>query len=432
MDADPSLGTFHIALGVLLVDLLLSGDNAIVIALACRALDARHRVRALWLGILGAVLARLLLTSTVSLALSLPLLKLVGGLLLLKISVSLIVDNVEHAARHAHPEVSTVRDIASAVKTIVLADLVMSLDNVLALSAVTQGNFGMLLLGLLLSMPILMFGSLYISRLIDLYPMLLWVGGAILGAVAGALMLEDPVFGGTFSGANSVMNLVIPWLAAAYVVVQARIMVRNAQTLRDAPQPDTLWAIFSGPPAVHAPVEEAPVLAIARPTTREAASDQQVPQAKVAVAPPAATPAPTAPTVRGEALEPPAPGWVSNGRNLIAVLATLVVLAGIGIVFLVDSPLTPLPDGFINYQCKTPPSSIAYRPGGKKLRVQAEKGMATARVEGNSIIWEDYRIAALGLGIPPPITIVSADTHTLVVTGGMFENATCAVNPPTP
>ena len=170
MEVDASIWSMNVALGVLLVDILLSGDNAIVIALVCRSLSPAHRTKALWLGVLGAFGARLVLTTVASMAMNLPLIKLIGGLLLLKISIDLIVDNAAQDGLPIDPEGSTAEDIFAAARTIILADIVMSLDNVVALSAVTQNNFQMLMAGLLLSIPILMFGSLYIARLLDVFP----------------------------------------------------------------------------------------------------------------------------------------------------------------------------------------------------------------------------------------------------------------------
>ena len=202
MEADPSMLSFNVALGVLLVDILLSGDNAIVIALVCRSLSKEHRIKALWLGVLGAFLARLVLTSFAALTMNLPLIKLLGGLMLLKISIELIVDNAKNERLPEDLQHSSPSDLYAAAKTIVIADIVMSLDNVLALSAITQNNFQVLTVGLLISMPILMFGSFYISRLLDVFPYLPWVGGAILGAVSGALIIDDPIFGNAFANAS--------------------------------------------------------------------------------------------------------------------------------------------------------------------------------------------------------------------------------------
>ena len=237
MEADPSLLSFQVALGVLLVDILLSGDNAIVIALVCRTLSKEHRSKALWLGVLGAFFARLVLTACASLAMNLPLLKLVGGLLLLKIAIDLIIDNVAQNAKSGPPAHSSAQDIFTAAKTIVLADIVMSLDNVLALSAITQSNWQMLVLGLLLSIPILMFGSLYLSRLLDVFPYFLWLGGAMLGGIAGSLIIDDPVFGGAFSTASSLAPLIVPLLASGFVVLISRVIAANTQRMHSLSKP---------------------------------------------------------------------------------------------------------------------------------------------------------------------------------------------------
>jgi YjbE family integral membrane protein len=221
MEFDFSGISLQVILGILLVDILLSGDNAIVIALVCRSLPPSAQSKVMWIGILGAFLARLLLTSVASMVLEIPLIKLVGGLLLLKISVDLILDNVRHGANnhetpsHAVPQGS----VWAAAKTIVLADIVMSLDNVLALSAVTGEHLGMLILGLVLSIPILMFGSIYISRALDRFPILLWAGAGILGGVAGSMLVKDTIFHGFIQSESMWVRVLAPGAAGIAVVV---------------------------------------------------------------------------------------------------------------------------------------------------------------------------------------------------------------------
>lgn len=188
--------SLQVALGVLLVDVLLSGDNALIIALVCRTLSPEHRRNALWLGVAGALLARLVLTAFATLVMHVPFIKLIGSLLLLKISIDLIVENSLQASPKHVLEHSSAQGIWAAARTIVVADMVMSLDNVLALSAVTQNNWSMLITGLLLSIPVLMFGSVYVGRLLDAFPQFLLLGGAILGGVSGSLMVDDPILVG--------------------------------------------------------------------------------------------------------------------------------------------------------------------------------------------------------------------------------------------
>ena len=424
MEADPSLLSVNVALGVLLVDILLSGDNAIVIALVCRSLSKEHRIKALWLGVLGAVLARVVLTSWATFAMNLPLIKLLGGLVLLKISIELIVDIAKNKHLPAERQNSSASDIYAAAKTIVLADIVMSLDNVLALSAVTQNNFQMLTVGLLISIPILMFGSFYISSLLDVFPYLLWVGGAILGAVSGALIIDDPIFGSAFANASSVANLVVPAIAAVFVVMQSRIIVSNGASMQARPKPKSVVAILWSRPASSVLASDG-----VAPSTQAFAANGPISQSPLGLA----TEAIRIPARASAANEPPAltkTGLFWNGYGVLMAAGFLVVLGVWGITYLVNSPLLPAPEGFITYRCQEPVISISYRPGAKQIRFISSNGVVGTRVIDDRIVWGDYRSAGRALSVPPPVKIVSADNFKLVVTGGMFENASCVSSNP--
>lgn len=424
MEADPSMLSFNVALGVLLVDILLSGDNAIVIALVCRSLSKEHRIKALWLGVLGAFLARLVLTSFAALTMNLPLIKLLGGLMLLKISIELIVDNAKNERLPEDLQHSSPSDLYAAAKTIVIADIVMSLDNVLALSAITQNNFQVLTVGLLISMPILMFGSFYISRLLDVFPYLPWVGGAILGAVSGALIIDDPIFGNAFANASSVANLVVPAIAAVFVVMQSKIIATNAALMGARPKPKSVFAILWSRPALS-------VLAIAGvpPVTQAFATIGPVSQSTPGLAPEAVR-IPVRVSVPNEAPASTKSGFFQNGYRVLMAAGFLVVLGVWAMSYLLNSPLLPAPEGLVTYRCKEPLMSISYRPGAKQIRFASSNGVVGTTVIDNRIVWDDYRSAGRALSIPPPVKIVSADTFKLVVTGGMFENVSCFSSTP--
>jgi YjbE family integral membrane protein len=424
MESDPSLLSLNVAMGVLLVDILLSGDNAIVIALACRSLSKEHRVKALWLGVLGAFLARLVLASSATLALRLPLIKLIGGLILLKISIELLVNNAKNERLPEGPQRSSASDLFAAAKTIVLADIVMSLDNVLALSVITQNSFQMLFVGLLISIPILMFGSLYISRVLDVFPYVIWAGGAILGAVGGALMIDDPIFGGAFSNASSIGNLVVPAIAAAFVVMQSRIVVSNEASMHGRPKPKPMFAILFSRPALPV-LSRAPMV----PVTHALVTSEPVSQTAQGLAVEDFG-SPARVSVLNEAPALTKNRFFRNGYLAMVVAGLLLILAAWGIGYLVNSPLLPLPEGFITYRCKEPAMSISYLPGAKKIRFTSPTGVVGTTVIKDRIVWDDYRTAGKALNIPPPIKIVSADTFKLIVTGGMFENASCFSSTP--
>lgn len=170
------------------LDLLLSGDNAVVIAMACRDLPERQKKIGVALGAAAAVALRVLFTVIVDLLLKFPYIKLIGGVLLLGIAVKLVTDESEHEA-----EVKAQPNLWGAVATIVIADGVMSLDNVLAILGVAHGDMRLIIFGLLLSIPLVVFGAGALMRIIDRFPILVWAGAALLGWVAGEMIVADPV-----------------------------------------------------------------------------------------------------------------------------------------------------------------------------------------------------------------------------------------------
>jgi YjbE family integral membrane protein len=178
-----------------ILNMLLSGDNAVVIALAVRALPRRQRLLGQIGGTLGAVVLRLLFVGVISMLLRVPLLRLVGGLLLIWIAYRLVrpVAEVEAGSRHA-------ASFWESVWIIVVADITMSLDNVLAVAAAAHGDMLLVTLGIAMSVPIVVWGSGVLAGLMNRYPWIIWAGGGLLGYVAGDMLLEDP--------------LVVDWLGA--------------------------------------------------------------------------------------------------------------------------------------------------------------------------------------------------------------------------
>lgn len=175
-------------LKIIWINILLSGDNAVVIALACRNLPQRER---LWGMIIGAGVASVLLivfTGIVATLMTLPYLRLVGGCVLLWIAFRLLVPAEEHHGGH----VEAVEDLRRAVRIVVVADIVMSLDNVIAVAAAAGGNYILLGLGLAVSIPIVIAGSALIVVLLERFAILVWAGAALLGWIAGELLGGDP------------------------------------------------------------------------------------------------------------------------------------------------------------------------------------------------------------------------------------------------
>src|SRR5262245_39204626 len=188
MDAlsDPQFWGRLLEIGFL--NLLLSGDNAVVIALAVRALPGRTRLLGQIWGTVGAVVLRLLFVGIITALLQVPLLRLAGALLLIWIAVRLVRPNEESDPRGRHRA-----SFWESSWIIIVADSTMSLDNVLAIAAAAHGNMPLVVIGIAMSIPIVVGGSGILARLMNRYVWIIWLGGGILGYVAGDMLLEDPI-----------------------------------------------------------------------------------------------------------------------------------------------------------------------------------------------------------------------------------------------
>ena len=205
------MDTIKILASIVLVNLLLSGDNALVIALASRSLPDSQKQKAILWGGVGAVGLRVLLTFAAAFLLKIPYLQLAGGLLLLMIAVKLLTDDHEH-----HSRSSASQSLGSAIRMIIVADLVMSLDNVIAIAAVAHGSLLFLIVGLGLSIPIIMFGSQLAQRVMSKWQIIVWVGAAFLGWTAGEMAGDD-------AGAEQLVQHISPdileWLPPLFAVI---------------------------------------------------------------------------------------------------------------------------------------------------------------------------------------------------------------------
>jgi YjbE family integral membrane protein len=179
---------FWVAVGkIIWINILLSGDNALVIALACRGLAPRQRLWGMILGAGAAVLLRIIFTGIVATLMGLPYLKLVGGLALIVIAAKLLVPEQED-----EDSVQSASHLWAAVQIVVIADIVMSLDNVIAVAAAANGSVPLLILGLAISVPLIVAGAALIMALLNKLPILVWAGAALLGWIAGDVIATDP------------------------------------------------------------------------------------------------------------------------------------------------------------------------------------------------------------------------------------------------
>lgn len=177
--------SWQILISVVLIDLVLSGDNAVVIALAARNVPKEMQKKAIMIGTAGAIVLRLLFAALVVWLLKIPFLSLIGGIMLIWIAYKLIVGDEEHG------DTAGGVTVWSAVKTIIIADAVMSLDNVIALAGVSDGHFGMILVGILISIPVIVWGSQLIIKLMDKFPIIMYIGSGILLWSAGEMITKE-------------------------------------------------------------------------------------------------------------------------------------------------------------------------------------------------------------------------------------------------
>jgi YjbE family integral membrane protein len=222
---DLSSAAFWAALGsIILANVVLSGDNAVVIALAARSLPAHQQTKAIFWGSAAAIVMRIALTLIAVEMLKWPYLKIVGALLLLYIGISLLSEEGED--EDGHKEIGT---MASAIRTILVADLVMSLDNVLAVAAAANGNTPLLVIGLAVSIPLIVFGSTLLLKVMERFPIIITFGAALLGFLAGEMLLTDPAVTARFGEQTHAVVNGAGAIGAVIVVVVGRWMQRRAR-----------------------------------------------------------------------------------------------------------------------------------------------------------------------------------------------------------
>ena len=217
---------FWTALGsIILANVVLSGDNAVVIAMAARSLPPHQQKKAIAWGSAAAIVMRIILTLIAVEMLKWPYLKVTGALLLLYIGITLLSDNDGDGDGHAHHG-----SLMTAIRTILVADLVMSLDNVLAVAAAAKGNTALLVIGLAVSIPLIIFGSTLLLKVMDRFPIIITLGAALLGFLAGEMLLTDPAVTARFGEMSHDRINVAGAVGAVNVVVVGLWLQRRART----------------------------------------------------------------------------------------------------------------------------------------------------------------------------------------------------------
>ena len=197
---------------IIMINIVLSGDNAVVIALASRSLPARQQKQAIMFGSVGAIVLRIVLTYFAVLLLGIPWLKIIGAVLLAWIGIQML------APEGDEKEIDGAAHLWAAIKTIIIADFIMSLDNVLGVAAAAKGSLLLLVVGLAISIPIIVYGITLVLKLMTRFPVIVTVGGGVLGWVAGEMLVSDPALKGWMEGSGHWLHSAAPAMGALFVV----------------------------------------------------------------------------------------------------------------------------------------------------------------------------------------------------------------------
>ncbi|MDR6335381.1 YjbE family integral membrane protein [Xanthobacter flavus] len=327
MDLGADLSWFGTSLKIFLIDILLSGDNALLIALACRSLPAEQVRKAVVLGAAGAVFFRLVIAALAGTLMAIPLLKIGGGLLLAVISINLLAGEYRRRREGEQlvdldPSLGQGGGLLGAALVILIADAIMSLDNVVALAAVSEGHLSLLVGGVLLSVPLIFFGSFVMAEAMKHIPALTFIGTAFLGWIAGSLIVTDPLWSGWVAANAEALFVLVPPAAAIFVLANARFTAdarmsgegkrepgppKRARLLPVRPTPAAV-AMAVAAPAPMAVAVPVPVPEPVRPAEAAIPAAPIAARAEIAAEPPRPRPAAT-PVRRPAQNLPPAPDY---------------------------------------------------------------------------------------------------------------------------
>ncbi len=413
MGFDGVMQGFGMLCQIVLIDLLLSGDNAVVIALACRSLPPEQKREVIFIGTLAGVVMRVLLTFAATFLLALPSLKLIGGFALIYIALKLLADQNDPDAHSALNKYANAKaELWSAVRVVVFADIVMSIDNVVGLAAVAQGNILFLIVGLLLSVPLLMYGSLFVSKLLNQYSILVPIVGAMLGWIAGDIAISDPLIADWVNTQSPALTFVVPLLCAVYVLYQGKIL--------NEARPKLVNSVGSSLPETigrDTAIPVAPYSEVSAPTAQQSS---QITHAKKA-----------ADFDFRQFLKSTLAFY---RRKKVLVLAAAIALALILVFSLFGKAMMPAPTGLTRYECPgyEGPFSLYYHHAANHVQLRSGRHVvhgtldSAGNVGNGKIVWEDN--VSNTLGFAPPDSITEGD-KSLTINGGYFVDIPCTVSP---
>jgi YjbE family integral membrane protein len=218
-------------LQIIAIDIVLGGDNAIVIALACRRLPKEQRNRGIFWGVFGAIALRVVLISFALTLLAIPFLKIIGALLLVWIGIKLLQPEPENSTH----EIDASTTLLGAIKTIIIADVVMSLDNVIAIAGAAKDSVGLVIFGLIVSVPIIVWGSKLIMRLMDRFPIIIIIGAGLLGWIAGDMAITDVAINEWVSTNAIFLHWFSPVCGALIIVITGKLLAARSLKNKDNP-----------------------------------------------------------------------------------------------------------------------------------------------------------------------------------------------------
>jgi YjbE family integral membrane protein len=218
-------------LQIIAIDIVLGGDNAIVIALACRRLPKEQRNRGIFWGVFGAIALRVVLISFALTLLAIPFLKIIGALLLVWIGIKLLQPEPENSTH----EIDASTTLLGAIKTIIIADVVMSLDNVIAIAGAAKDSVGLVIFGLIVSVPIIVWGSKLIMKLMDRFPIIIIIGAGLLGWIAGDMAITDVAINEWVSTNAIFLHWFSPVCGALIIVITGKLLEARSLKNKDKP-----------------------------------------------------------------------------------------------------------------------------------------------------------------------------------------------------
>lgn len=216
-------------LSIVMIDLVLAGDNAVVIALASRNLPVEQRKQAIYIGTFGAIVIRVVMTAAAVWLMKIPYLQAIGGLVLIPVAIKLLAKE-----DHGEDGIKAGNTMFQAIKTIIIADAVMGVDNVLAIAGASHGNMLLVVFGLLISVPIVVWGSKYLSELMTRHPSLVYVGSGILAWTAGSMLMGDKIVGLYLKTTWAPLGWIIPAAILVITLAIGKLREPAAKVQRDA------------------------------------------------------------------------------------------------------------------------------------------------------------------------------------------------------